>query len=289
MRPLLVLLALGAFTARAQSPEVKKYLNAAITLYENLEYEKALKQLKKAKPRAAGPDDEAKIGLLEGVVLADMGKEEEALTAFKTAFSIDLEAKLPVEVSPKVQAVVDKARDNVRKMLAPRLEAERLEAEKAEAARLAEEKAKADAAARAEAERLAEQKRLEEEERRKLQPPPAVVKSSSSSLRTWSWAPLAVGVASAGVATGLLVDASSKHSALLNGTAPPEDAAAMRDAGKLEATLGYVFIGLAAAGVVGAGLMYFLGGDLGAHAFILPTADGAFVSVAFSFDLGGAR
>ncbi|MCC6336568.1 MAG: hypothetical protein IT380_21595 [Myxococcales bacterium] len=289
MRLFLVLLSLGAVTAHAQSAEVKKYLNAAITLYENLEYEKALKQLKKARPRAAGPDDEAKIGLLEGVVLADMGKEEEALTAFKTAFSIDLAAKLPVEVSPKVQAVVDKARENVRKMLAPRLEAERLEAEKAEAARLAEEKAKADAAAKVEAERLAEQRRQEEEDRLKTQPPPAVVKSSGSAMRSWSWAPLAVGVASAGVATGLLVDASSKHSALLNGTAPPEDAAALRDAGKTEATLGYVFIGVAAAGVAGAGLMYFLGGTGGPAVAFAPTPGGAFASVTFSVDLGGSR
>ena len=104
---LTILLTTPAF---AQNAEVKKYLNTAITLYENLEYEKALKQLKSAKAKAKGPDDEARIALLEGVVLADMGREEKALTAFKTAFSVDLVAKLPVEVSPKVSAVAEKAR-----------------------------------------------------------------------------------------------------------------------------------------------------------------------------------
>jgi len=285
MRALCVVLALAAFTARAQSPDVKKYLNAAITLYENLEYEKALKQIKKAKPKAQGPDDEAKIGLLEGIVLADMGKEQEALTAFKTAFGIDLEAKLLVEVSPKVQAVADKARENVRKMLAPQIEAQRLEAEKLKA----EEQAKADAAARAEVERQAELKRQEEEERRKNAPPPAVVKQSGPSMRSLSWIPLAVGVASAGVAAGLLIDASSKYNSLVNGTAPPESAASIRDAGKAEATLGYVFIGVAGAGVAAAALMYFLGADSGAHAALVPVPGGAFASVSFALDLGGAR
>jgi tetratricopeptide (TPR) repeat protein len=285
MRVFLVVLLLGAVTARAQSPEVKKYLNAAITLYENLEYEKALKQIKKAKPKATGPDDEAKIGLLEGIVLVDMGKEEQALTAFKTAFSVDLEAKLPLEVSPKVQAVADKARENVRKMLAPQLEAERLAAEKLKA----DETAKAEAAAKVEAERQAELKRQEEEERKKHEPPPAVVKSSGPSVRSLSWIPLAVGVVSGGVAAGLLIDASSKYNALVNGTAPPADAAAMRDAGKTEATLGYVFIGVAGAGVAAAAVMYFLGADSGAQAAIVPLPGGAFASLSFALDLGGAR
>jgi tetratricopeptide (TPR) repeat protein len=285
MRVLIVcLVLLGAVTARAQSPEVKKYLNAAITLYENLEYEKALKQLKKARPKATGPDDEAKIGLLEGIVLADMGKEEQALTAFKTAFGIDLEAKLPVEVSPKVQAVAEKARDNVRKMLAPQMEAERLAAEKAKA----DEAAKAEAAARAEAERQAELKRQEDEDRKKHEPPPAVVKPAGPSVRSLSWIPLAVGVVSAGVAAGLLIDASSKYNALVNGTAPPADAAGYRDSGKTEATLGYVFIGVAAAGVAGAGLMYFLGAP-GPQVAVVPLPGGAFASLSFALDLGGAR
>ena len=165
MRSLALVMILATTPAFAQSAEVKKYLNTAITLYENLEYEKALKQLKSAAAKAKGPDDEAKIALLEGVVLADMGREERALTSFKTAFSVDLEAKLPVEVSPKVQAVAEKARANVRKMLAPQIEAAKQEEEK----RLADEKKRAE-----EEKRLAEEKRKQdEEEAKKNQPPPA--------------------------------------------------------------------------------------------------------------------
>ena len=270
-------------TAFAQNAEVKKYLNTAITLYENLEYEKALKQLKNAKGKASGPDDEAKIALLEGVVLADMGREEKALTAFKTAFSVELEAKLPVEVSPKVQAVAEKARANVRKMLAPQIEAARAEEEK----RLALEKQRADD----EAVKVAEQRRLEAEERAKNQPPPAVLaKTTGPSARSLSWIPGVVGLASAGVATGLFISARGKQRSLFNGTAPPDQAIAIRDSGKTEATLGYVFTGVAVAGVGAAVLMFALGGASDAPAVsAVPLQGGGYVAVSWNLDLGGAR
>ncbi|MBL8912939.1 MAG: hypothetical protein JNM17_19755 [Archangium sp.] len=286
---LLIAVVLCSSPSFAQTAEVKKYLNITITLYENLEYEKALKQLKNARTKAKGPDDEAKINLLEGIVLADMGKEEKALTAFKSAFSVDLEAKLPVEVSPKVQAVADKARANVRKMLAPQLEAE---AKAAEEARLAEEKRKADE----EAAKQAELKR-QQEEAAKNQPPPLVVKPvdppppSGPSVRALSLIPGVIGLASAGVATGLLVSASGKYTALNNGTAPPEQAIAYRDTGKTDATLGYVFTGVAAAGIGAAVIMFAVGGEKPPPATVsaVPLQGGGMVSATFDFDLGGAR
>ncbi len=274
MRVVGLLTLLLAAPSLAQSAQVKKYLNTAITLYENLEYEKALKQLKSAKTKTAGPDDEAKISLLEGVVLADMGREEKALTAFKQAFSVDLEAKLPVEVSPKVSAVAEKARANVRKMLAPQIEAAKAEEEK----RLAEEKKRADE----EAARVAEQRRLEAEERAKNQPPPAVVvaKPAGPSARSLSWIPGVIGLASGGVATGLLISASGKYNALLNGTAPPEQAAAYRDSGKTEATLGYVFTGVGIAGIGAAVIMFAVGGAENApRVSAVPLQGGGYVSV----------
>ncbi len=277
MRSLALVMILVTTPAFAQSAEVKKYLNTAITLYENLEYEKALKQLKSAAAKAKGPDDEAKIALLEGVVLADMGREEKALTAFKTAFSVDLEAKLPVEVSPKVQAVAEKARANVRKMLAPQIEAAKQEEEK----RLAEEKKRQD-----EEKRLAEEKRKQDEEdAKKNQPPPAVVKAAPGpSARSLSWIPGAVGLVSAGVATGMLVSASGKHTALLNGTAPPEQAIQIRDSGKSEATMGYIFTGVAVAGV-GAAVVMFIAGAPPSDApavSAVPIQGGGYVSMTWS-------
>ncbi|HEY0880691.1 MAG TPA: hypothetical protein VGD87_04120, partial [Archangium sp.] len=218
--------------------------------------------------------------LLEGIVLADMGREEKALTAFKTAFSVDVEAKLPVEVSPKVQAVAEKARANVLKMLAPQIEAAKAEEEK----RLAEEKKRADE----EAARVAEQKRIEAEERAKNQPPPAVVKQSGPSARSLSWIPGVVGLASGGVATAMLVSANAKHTALLNGTAPQEQAVAYRDTGKTEATLGYVFTGVAVAGIGAAIVMFIAGAPAEApQVAVVPLEGGGFVSATFT--LGGDR
>jgi tetratricopeptide (TPR) repeat protein len=278
---------LFATPAIAQSPEVKKYLNITITLYENLEYEKALKQLKTARAKAKGPDDEAKINLLEGIVLADMGKEEKALTAFRSAFSVDLEAKLPVEVSPKVQAVADKARANVRKMLAPQLEAE---AKAAEEARLAEEKRKQEEEAR-----LAEVKRREAEEAAKNQPPPIVVKPPpppppGPSARALSWIPGVVGLAAGGAATGFFVSASGKYTALQNGTAPRELAVQYRDTGKTDAALGWVFSGVAVAGLGTAAVMFALGGQKEPAPVVsaVPLAGGGYVNVTVPLDLGGA-
>lgn len=280
MRTLALVVALASLTAAAQDAQVKKYFNAAVTLYENLEYEKALKQLGKAKAKANTPDDEAKVSLLEGVVLADMGREDKALAAFKAGFSVDLEAKLPVEVGPKVQAVAEKARASVRKLLAPTLEAQRLEEER----KAAEEKQRAEA----EAARLAEAKRLEAEERAKNQPPPATVTKAATgpSARSLSWIPGVVGLGAAGAATGLLLSASARHTALLNGTAPPEQAAAYRDQGKTEATLGYVFTGVAVAGVATAALMFALGAPADAPVVsVVPLREGGLLAV--TVPLGG--
>ncbi len=287
MRALTATVLLLALPALAQSPEVKKYLNTAITLYENLEYEKALRQLKTAQARSKGADDDTRIALLEGIVLADMGREEAALTAFKTGFSFDLEAKLPVEVSPKVAAVAERARENVRRVLGPRLEQQRAEEEK----RLFEEQERA----RAEAERLLALKKQEEEERLRNQPPPLVEKpvqvESGPSVRALSLIPAGVGLVAGGLAVGFLVDAGAKEQALRRGI-PPTDVEAQRvmSEGKTSATLGFVFTGVAAAGLGTALVMLIVGGPKdGPAVSALPLEGGGFVTATIPLDLGGAR
>jgi tetratricopeptide (TPR) repeat protein len=278
----LTLCLLAPSLARAQASETKKYLNAAITLFENLEYEKALKQVQKARTKATTPDDDARCSLLEGVVLADMGREEHALASFKAGFSIDPDAKLPVEVSPKVSTLAEKARANVKKVLAPQLEAARAEEE---ARRKAEDQRRAEEEAR----RVAELKRREDEEhQRNIQPPPAVVAPAphpGPSLRALSWIPGVVGLASAGVATGLLVSASGRYQSLVKGTVAPGDALTARDAGKQEAMLGYVFTGVAVAGIAAAVTMFAVGGEPSAapQVTVAPIPGGAFASVHVAF------
>ncbi|MDX2015304.1 MAG: hypothetical protein SFW67_34245 [Myxococcaceae bacterium] len=277
--------------AQTQSPEVTKYLQAAITLYENLEYPKALAQVQKAKTKAKTPDDEARCSVLEGVVLADMGKDEKATAAFTEAFSFDPDLKLPVAVAPKISALAEKAREQVKKMLAPTLAAQKAEEEK----RLAEEKAKADAVKaeedRKKADELARAQREEEERRKAMQPPPAVARPGPN-LRPLSWIPGAVGLVAGGVATYCLARAGNRFQALntAGGDVPPAEARALRDNGKELQTLGFIFTGVAVAGIGTAVVMFLIGAPPppATVSFMLTPSGGA-VSLSGSFDLLGGR
>ncbi len=287
-RKLVLGMVLASSPAFAQSVEVKKFLNAAVTLFENLEYEKALKQLQKARAKSAGADDEGRIALLEGVVLAEMGKEEQALTAFKSGFGMDVKAKLPVEVSRKVSSLAERARANVLRVLGPQLEQERLDAER----KATEAKNKAEE----EAARLAESKRREERERQTDFPPPragvSTAVASPSTVRSKAWIPGAVGLVAAGVSTYFFVTAGGKATQLGSGMSLSEsEAAQLRDSGKTNQTLGWVTAGVAAAGLVTAGAMFLFGGPPAANespslAFV-PLPGGGLVSLQFSF--GGAQ
>lgn len=248
---------LVSFAAFAdQSAEVGKYLQAAIALYENLEYAKSLAQVQKAKSKAKSPDDEARCSVLEGIVLADMGKDDKASKAFTEAFSVDPELKLPIAVAPKITALAEKSREQVKKLLAPTLAAQKAEEEK----RLAEEKAKADAARAEEERKLAIAAKEEEERKRALQPPPAVVKPGPS-LRSYAWIPGAVGLVGAAVASVAFISASGKYTELTKNppTLTQAEAIAARDSGKTFTTMGWIFSGVAVAGLGAAAVMFLVG------------------------------
>lgn len=277
--------------ARAQNEDAKKYFNAAVTLYENLEYEKALTQIEKARSKASSSDDEVRITLLEGCVLADMGKASKATEAFKLGFGLDSDAKLPVAVSPKVQALAESARESVKKMLAPTLEQQRLADAKRKAE--AELREKDDALKRKEA-------ALQEEQRRALErqalatPPPAVKDQAKpgSSLRGLALIPGILGLGSAAAAVAFFAVAGGNYQALTSGSAAAADAARLRDDGKTFATLGYVFTGVAVAGVGTALAMFLLGGSSASAsapaAALVPVPGGALASFTFALP-GGSR
>lgn len=162
-----------ASTAHAQSSDAQRYLLAASRLYENLEYERALDQLKKARGVSGGVDDDVAIALYEGVILAEMGKQEDGIAAFKEGLYLKPEAKLPVKVAPKIEQLFLSTKNDVLKELAPILAKKRAEEEKkrqeAEQKRLAEAQAKQQAdRAEAEKQRLAREA-AEAEARRKAE------------------------------------------------------------------------------------------------------------------------
>jgi tetratricopeptide (TPR) repeat protein len=155
-RALLVVLLLAG-VAYGQDPQaVQKYLFAASRLYQTLEYERALEQLKRARAASSGVADDAAIARYEGVVLFDMGKRDDALAAFREALYLEPDATLPLKVSPKISEAFEAARVKVKRELAPVLEKRKAEEEaKQEAARkLAQQNVAQTEAARAEAARV---------------------------------------------------------------------------------------------------------------------------------------
>src|SRR5687767_12590303 len=112
-----LLILVGALSA-APTAGVQRHLSAAGSLYESLEYERALQQLQTAHKLSQGATDDVAITLLEGVVLADMGRTEEARAAFRSALLLEPGAQLPVKTSPKIRKQFDAVKASVAKQFA---------------------------------------------------------------------------------------------------------------------------------------------------------------------------
>lgn len=238
-----------------QSLEVRRYLNAAVALYEKLEYEQALKQIGRAKKKAATADDEARVALMEGIVLAELGRESAANDAFTTGFGLDAEAKLPLDVSPKVAALAEAARESVKKLLGSTLDRQRAEAEAQRAAEL--EAARSKAAAEAPAPTPPPLPPLEALPPRAKAPAPKVATSPQRD-RTAAWIALAVAGATTGGSVAYLTSAAIRQRALVSGTIDdPVEAKASVAAGKREALAG-IFLGVAAGAALVTSVTLFL-------------------------------
>ena len=100
------------------SDAIQAYLRAANFLYQQLEYEQALEQLKRAHAASSGVDDDVQILLWEGILFREMAREDEARNAFNTALALQPDAQLPVRVSPKMAEQFEAHRVVVKKQLA---------------------------------------------------------------------------------------------------------------------------------------------------------------------------
>lgn len=267
-RALLIVSLLCAGPSLAEvSPDVKKYLGSAAALFEKLEYEKALAQLKRARAKSQGPEDDLRIALYEGVVLAEMG-DATAPAAFASALGMDPNANLPLVVSPKVQKVFDKAKEQVQKVLAAQAEAERARAE---------EQRKKDEANKPPppAEKKPEPAPAAIVEQPRAEPQPSALK--------YLWIPETV-VATAGLVTGtvLLVQAKSAQDALNNNVpANREEALATANRGANMQLFGWVAVGVGAAAAAAAVTTFIIGrsSGSGATASVLVTPAGAAASL----------
>jgi tetratricopeptide (TPR) repeat protein len=91
--------------------DFSRYLKAAARLYKSLEYERALEQVQRAKKLANTLDQDVAVALHEGIILADLGKREESLVAFKTALLLDPDAKVATAHRPAIAECVEKQRE----------------------------------------------------------------------------------------------------------------------------------------------------------------------------------
>jgi len=151
MRASCALVLLLSVSAAAEETDFQKYYNAALRLHESLEYERALETLGSAKKAAVTLEDQAKVNLAEGAVLADLNRFDDARAAFKAGLLLTPDAPVPVKIAPKVAAEVEAMRARVKKELAPLLAQQEAERKQAETERLEAEKKK----------RIAEDKALE--------------------------------------------------------------------------------------------------------------------------------
>ncbi|MBL8953754.1 MAG: hypothetical protein JNK82_23465 [Myxococcaceae bacterium] len=268
---LIVVLATAAPAWAAITPDVKKYLGSAAALFEKLEYEKALAQLKRAKAKSQGPEDDLRIALYEGIVLAEMG-DSTAPSAFASALGMDPNVSLPLVVSPKVQKVFDKAKAQVQKVL---------EAEAAVQRQKDEEEA-----------RKREEARKKEEASRPA-PPPVVAErrqpEPSRGVRRFWWAPAIVGVA--GLATGatLLVMANADAGALrADRPMTREEALSIANRGANLQVGGWAVLSVGIVAAVAAVGLFVFGGPsepapVSASVVLTPSGGAAAVSVPLPF------
>jgi tetratricopeptide (TPR) repeat protein len=242
----------------ATSGEVRDYVVSINRLYENLEYERALQQIERAKRLAQGAEDEVVLSLYEGIILSEMGRKDEATAAFKSALFLRPDAKLPVKVAPKLETNFESVRRTVKKQMGPMLAQREAERRAAEAAPPQPEPQAPQAKVTPPPSEVAPPVAASP-----LAPTPSTAEvSPSGGLRSKAYLPAIAGgvlVVAGGVSYGL---ARAEHSRLLDGDPDlrtPEDVRGSVSRGK---TLQAVGFGLMGVGVVGLGVsagMYLLG------------------------------
>ncbi|RKH77373.1 tetratricopeptide repeat protein [Corallococcus sp. AB032C] len=94
------------------------YFDAAMAdtarLFEDLESEQALAAVTRARRLARTEQERSAAAIYEGVILADLGRRDEALASFKAGLLLAPEARLPAKVSPKVEGDFESVRSAVR-------------------------------------------------------------------------------------------------------------------------------------------------------------------------------
>ncbi len=110
---LAALLSLPAL-ADDKAPAASPHLAAAIRLYQKLDLDAALAELKEAELAAKDNEDETvQVLIYRGLIFADTGKSAESVDMFKRALAIRPWAEVPPETSPRIAKVFSDARKSL--------------------------------------------------------------------------------------------------------------------------------------------------------------------------------
>jgi tetratricopeptide (TPR) repeat protein len=254
----IVLVAWGpaAFAASGTQSEARRYLRSAAAFYDALDFDRALEQAKKAESHSKSADEDLEIALVEGILLANLDREDEADAAFRRGLSLQPDAKLPYKGSPKIVEQFERVRAQVKKSLAR-------EAPVLEPATPPEPPPTVGA------------------------PPPAVVvtpaPAPSGGVRRYAWIPAVGGAVLAGGAAFAFSQSESKYSQLTTPQTPPvSQATASQDhsQGPVLQTTGWVLACAGGAALLTAAGMAIFGGP-SATVAVVPGPGGAALAGTF--------
>ncbi|WP_163989001.1 hypothetical protein [Pyxidicoccus caerfyrddinensis] len=101
--------------AASTGPSFQDLMSAATRAYDELDFEHALEELDAATLAARDDDERARAIIYRGFVLADLGRRQESLAAFRAGLALRPAASLPVKVSPKVTRDFEDVRKSVQR------------------------------------------------------------------------------------------------------------------------------------------------------------------------------
>jgi hypothetical protein len=102
-----------------RSADIQTYLRSIQRLFDDLEYERALDQIRLARQAPRAAEEEVTLSLYEGIIQYELGKQEQSKAAFKSALLLRPDAALPVQVAPKVRSLFESVRQQVKLTVVP--------------------------------------------------------------------------------------------------------------------------------------------------------------------------
>ena len=97
----------------ANVPSVQELVGSVAMLFEELEYERALTQIRYARGLPRSTQEDVTLFIYEGLILCEVGEWAGGTAAFKSALALSPEVKLPVKAAPSVEALFEAVRPSL--------------------------------------------------------------------------------------------------------------------------------------------------------------------------------